>query len=277
MRTTGASSAPGAIAPGRQPLPASPETLSIADQLAGKKVVTVCRYAAGVAFVHRREGFPSPVDESVHKTLRGARRMRAEQPRQMRPLTVSQLRKIAGRLKGSPLAIRNRAIVVMGFATALRRASLAALRFEDLTFCEEGFCVLVKREKQNREGAAGRIVAVPSGKNRITCPVRALEAWLKVRGRSPGPLFTRLDNASQRFSDSLSCNAIAEIVKSAIAAAGIDARQYGPHSLRSGFICEAGILGLSTLAIAGTWATNPWIRPLATSVQVPCIAGIALV
>ena len=237
---------------GRQALPASPETLSlfIADQLASKKVVTVCRYAAGVGFIHRREGFPSPLDGSVHQTLRGARRMRAEQPRQMQPLTVAQLRTVAARLKGSPVAIRNRAIVVVGFATAIRRANLAALSFEDLTFCEEGFCILVKREKQNREGVAGRVVAVPFGRNRITCPVRALEAWLKIRGRSPGPLFTRLDNASGTDLHPLSCNAIGKIVKGAIAGAGIDARQYGPHSLRSGFITEAGIAGASTLVIA---------------------------
>ena len=239
---------------GRQALPASPETLSlfIADQLAGKKVVTVCRYAAGVGFIHRREGFPSPLDGSVHQTLRGARRMRAEQPRQMRPLTVAQLREIAIHLerRATPVAIRNRAIVLVGFATAIRRANLAALRFEDVTFCAEGLLVLVRREKQNREGGAGRTVAVPYGEKRITCPVRTLEAWLKIRGRGDGPLFTRLDKASSPAVDPLSSNAIGKIVKSAIAGAGIDARQYGPHSLRSGFITEAGIAGASTLVIA---------------------------
>jgi integrase len=235
----------------RQALPASPETLSlfIADQLARKKVVTVCRYAAGVAFVHRREGYPSPADDSVHRTLRGARRTRAEQPRQMRPLSIAQIRKIAAALKGSPAAVRNRAIVLVGFATALRRINLAALRVEDLTFCQEGFCVLVKREKQNREGGAGRTVAVPFGAKPLTCPLRALLAWLKIRGRHAGPLFSRLDSASGT-ADPLSTNAIGNIVKAAIAGAGIDARQYGPHSLRSGFITEAGIAGASTLLIA---------------------------
>ena len=239
---------------GRQALPASPETLSlfVADQLASKKVVTVCRYAAGVGFIHRREGFPSPLDGSVHQTLRGARRMRAEQPRQMQPLTVAQLRSVCAWLEGqdTAVAIRGRAILLVGFASAIRRANLAALRVEDVTFCGEGMLLLIRREKQNREGGAGRVVAVPFGRSQATCPVRALEAWMAKRGSGSGPLFTRQDNASGTDIDPLSCNAIGKIVKSAIAGAGIDARQYGPHSLRSGFITEAGIAGASTLVIA---------------------------
>lgn len=236
---------------GREPLPASSETVSlfIADQLRRKKVVTVARYACGIAFMHRREGFQSPCDNSVHKTLRGARRMRAEQPRQMRPLSIAQLRKIASRLHGSAVAIRNRAILVLGFATAIRRASLASLAIEDVSFEAEGLVILLRREKQNREGCAGRMVAVPYGKNSATCPVRTLEAWLKHRGRQPGALFCRLNNG-RRDIQPLGLNAIGKIVKAAVAGAGIDPREYGPHSLRSGFITEAGIAGASTLVIA---------------------------
>lgn len=237
----------------RQPLPASSGTLSlfIADQLAGKKVVTVARYASGVDFIHRREGFPSPFDASVHRTLRGARRLRAEQPRQMRPVTIVELREIAAYLKAqdTSVAIRNQAIILVGFASALRRINLAQLRIEDVTFCDEGMLLLIRREKQNREAGAGRIVAVPFGKNPITCPVHSLEAWLKIRGYVPGPLFTRLDNASGQ-ADALSLNAVCKIVQQSIAAAGLDAQQRGTHSLRSGFICESGVLGLSTLAIS---------------------------
>ena len=116
---------------GRAALPASPQTLNlnIADRLQSRKVTSVCRYAAGIAFFHRREGFPSPVDDSVHKTLRGARRMRAEQPRQMRPMTVAQLRIVAAHMLGlgTPVSIRNRALLLLAFATGLRRSNLTAL------------------------------------------------------------------------------------------------------------------------------------------------------
>jgi site-specific recombinase XerC len=97
---------------------------------------------------------------------------------------------------GTPVSIRNRALLLLAFATGLRRSNLTALCLEDLAFCEEGLRILVKREKQNREGVAGRKVGVPLGENPVTCAVRALEEWIKIRGPEPGPLFTRLDTAS---------------------------------------------------------------------------------
>jgi integrase len=240
----------------RQPLPASPETVAlwIADLLrSGHKVATASRYAAGVAFQHRREGFPNPVDETVRKALKGARRIRCEPVRQMRPLTIAQLRQIARKLArgADPVSLRNRAIVVLGFATALRRSSLARLRFEDLHFRPHGIEVFVRREKQDRQGT-GRTVAAPTGRLTATCPVAALKAWLAERGRDPGPLFTRLDNGRLSALDPLTPTAVGNIVKAAIASAGIDARDYGSHSLRAGLITAAGQAGVNHLVIAET-------------------------
>lgn len=255
---------------GRQPLPASPETLKLflADELARKKVATVCRYGASIAFHHRREGLPSPVDDSVRATLRGARRMRAERPRQMRPLTVNQLREALTVLSGqtTAMAARNRAILLIGFATGLRRLNLSRLRMEEVTFHQEGVVILARREKQDRAGT-GRLVAAPFGQHELTCPVRAVEAWLALRGREPGPLFTRLDSASTGKLNRLSPNAIWKIVKRAIGAAGIDPREYGPHSLRSGIITAAAIAGVSALVVANHVghtsldSTNRYFRP----------------
>jgi integrase len=234
-------------------LPASPETLSLflADQLVSKKVVTVRRYAAGVAYKHSREGYPSPLDDSVRRTLRGASRMRAEQPRQMHPLSVAQLRKVVTVLKKgerTPAVVRNQALLVAGFASALRASNLVALRFEDLTFCPEGVLLLIRREKQNREGGAGRTVALPYGKHRTTCPVRTLKDWLKIRGRSEGALFGRLDHG-MAGTELLNRRSLIGIVKRCVAAAGIDESQYSPHSLRSGLITAAGIAGVSALVV----------------------------
>jgi len=235
-----------------QSLPASPHTLGLylADRLITKKVVSVCRSAAAVAFIHKREGFPSPLDESVRRILRGARRTRAEQSRQMRPLTVVQLRQVCAKLiQGTTArAARDRAIVVIGFATGLRRINLAALRMEDVTCHVEGAIFLVRQEKNDKQ-SHGRLVGVPYGRNPQTCPIDALEAWLAVRGRQNGPLFTRLDRGRASETEPLSCNAIAKVVKAAISRAGIDAGQFCTHSLRAGIITEAGIAGASALVI----------------------------
>lgn len=235
-----------------QPLPADSETLSlfVADQLdQGKRVTTVSRYIAGICYQHRQMGFPKPADCQVRKTIRGARRLRAEQPRQMRPITVAQLRQVAAHLgkENTAIATRDQAVMVFGFASGLRRSNLASLNLEDLSFCPEGVMVLIRREKQDRDGR-GRLLTVPFGHN-STCPIRALESWIKIRGEFPGPLFTRLDIASSPLGR-LSVNAIWKIVKRAIAGIGLDPRFYGPHSLRAGLITEAGIAGVNHLTIA---------------------------
>ena len=205
----------------RAALPASPETLALflADQLnGGKKVASVYRYAAGVAATHRLKGLPSPLTESVRGALWGARRLRHEPLRQMRPLTLAQLQEIAGVLaeKDTPLADRDRAIVVIGFASALRRSNLASIELDDVTFCRQGLTLRVRREKQD-QGGRGRTIAVPFGAQQTSCPVRCLEAWLQRRGRAPGPLFTRLDSARKSDLDPLSVNAIWVIVRCASA------------------------------------------------------------
>jgi integrase len=236
-------------------MPATSETLSLflVDQLTRKKVSTVSRRAAAVTYMHERAGYPSPADTSVRQLLRGARRLRCEQLRQMRPLAVQELRQAALILsqKGTPPAIRDCGLLLVGFASALRRSNLSMLRREDITFCDKGFVVLVRREKNDRQ-SIGRLIAVPRGTNESTCPVRALNRWLAIRGSESGPLFTRLDSNRKSDLEPLSFNAIGKIVKKSIAATGLDAALCGPHSLRAGLITEAGIAGVSPLVIAAT-------------------------
>ena len=235
-------------------LPANSETLSlfIADQLVrDRKVSTICRYASAVAYRHRRQGYDSPLTQTVKDVLWGARRLKAEQPRQMIPLTIDQVRQISAALaeEGTPAAMRDRLIIVLGFASALRRSNLSSMLFEDLTFRPEGFTIQIRREKQDR-ASEGRLVAIPRGEDKSTCPVRCLEAWLEHRGRDHGPLFTRLDRGRTSSLDGLSQNGIWEAVKGAVAKAGVDATQRGPHSLRAGCITTAAENGVNHLVLA---------------------------
>lgn len=239
----------------RDSSPATSETLSlfITDLLLqGRKVSTVRRYAAGVAYTHRSLGLESPLTQGVKDLLRGAQRARCEQPRQMRPLTLDLLRQIAVAfsLLDTPLAMRDRSVVTLGFASALRRSNLAGLNLEDVESCRQGLTIHVRREKQDREGK-GRLIGIPFAKEPGACPVKCLDAWVAIRGRHDGPVFTRLDSARRDANEGLSMNAIAGIVKGAICRicpSSLD--RWSTHSLRAGFVVEAGLANVNPLVIA---------------------------
>lgn len=70
---------------------------------------------------------------------------------------------------------RDRLVVLLGFAAALRRSELASLDVEDIAWVPEGMEVTIRRSKTDQEGV-GVVVAVPYGSKMDTCPVRALGA-----------------------------------------------------------------------------------------------------
>jgi integrase len=234
-------------------LPATPETVGLfvmAELLRKQKVSTVTRRVAVIVHEHKAAGLPSPASHSVHELLRGARRLRCERTRQVRPLALDELRQCSRllALDGTPIALRDRAILVVGFASALRSASLAALAFEDAEFTDRGILLQIRREKQDQEGH-GRMIGLPPGEHAETCPVKCLRAWLDVRGAWPGPLFHRLDSWGVR-GNALQAERICQIVQAAVARIGLDPKIYGGHSLRAGFVTQAGECGVGELLIA---------------------------
>ena len=232
-------------------LPATPETvgLFLTDQLREHKVTTARRRKFAIAFRHRAEGLASPVTPEVADLLVGAQRLRAEKPRQMRPITVRELRRMSIALarSGTAVDMRNRALLVVGWASSLRRSTLGALRLADVEFVPQGIVLSVSREKNDQEGV-GRLVPIPRGKHPHTDPVRVLKGWLRVRGPSPGPLFSRLDPMHE--GEALSGEGVCRIVKRAVMGIGIDPAQHGAHSLRSGMISAAAEANISALRIS---------------------------
>lgn len=239
-------------------LPASPETVSLyltAILIEGRKVATARRRAASIAHFHRGKGLASPVTDDIRALLTGAQRFRREKPRQMRPLSVAQLRAISqafARQKNSKTAIRDRAIIVVAYCSALRRANLAALRLSDIEFTPEGFVISVGREK-NHQGGKGRFIGVPRGKHSATCPVRCLRAWLKARGDSQGPLFFCV--SAPHVGRAILGATVEQAVKRGVALIGLDPHdRWGPHSCRAGLITasiEAGTSDYVTISQTG--------------------------
>jgi integrase len=238
-----------------QALPATAETVSlyVTDLLTqGKKVTGVSRRTAGIAHAHRIRGFADPVTEQIRALLRGAKRLRAEQPRQMKPLSVPQLHAICTELSkdGGPVAIRDRAVLVIGFASALRRSNLVDLVMSDIEIEDRGLILHVRKEKQDQE-RRGRLIALPKGKHVATCPARALLDWLKIRGWAAGPVFPRLDPKAANELWPMSGESMRRVVKRTVVRIGLDpATGFSSHSLRAGFITAAAEAGCGELLIA---------------------------
>jgi integrase len=236
----------------RSPLPASARTValyitSLLDR--GRKISTASRHVSAINYAHISAGFESPCTNEIYRLLEGAQRLRCEQPNQKAPITVAQLRAMVATIAGDDATrVRNRAILLFGFATALRRSTLVTLTVADLEWRNQGIVVYIRREKQDQLGR-GRRVAVPPGRHDETCPVSAVREWLRVRGEAPGPLFARIRAGKVRM-DLMHANTIARIIKAAIAATGGDHSLYAGHSLRAGFVTEAIAGGASEFEVA---------------------------
>jgi site-specific recombinase XerD len=99
----------------------------------GRAVATAVRYSSGIRHAHLKAGFKSPLNAEVARLLAGARRLLQQQPKNRAALTVRQLRGICRLMRGRDLlTIRNRALLVLGFASALRRCNIAALKLSDV-------------------------------------------------------------------------------------------------------------------------------------------------
>jgi integrase len=237
----------------RVPLPASSETVAlwaVSMLRESKRVTTVQARLSGVAHHHKIAGFPSPIGPEVRAVLNGARRLRKENARQKRALSVKELWKVCRVIDTTTAkGLRDRAIIVLGFAGAFRRSELSNLDVSDITFVPKGLLIHLRWSKTDQEGE-GRDVGLFRGDNADTCPVRTLKAWLDRRGRHPGPLFLAVTGRGDEIRDErLKALGIVEAVKRGVKRIGLDPHQYAGHSLRAGFCTAAAENGASEIAI----------------------------
>ncbi|MEI9971067.1 MAG: site-specific integrase [Ignavibacteriota bacterium] len=239
-------------AAGRSTLPASADTveLYVTDLIGrGRKIATAERHAFAIQHTHRENKQPNPCGPGLWELLAGARRILCQSPAQKAAISLEDLRAMVKAIgQDSPIALRNRALLLFGWASALRRSNLASLQLQHLTFTPKGILVRVDREKQDRKGK-GRELAVPFGKRKITCPVRAMERWLEVRGgNQTGPVFCRVMRGHPNGKPILG-NRIAQIVQECAAAIGKDPAKHGAHSLRAGLATEGLERGINEVAL----------------------------
>jgi integrase len=145
------------------------------------------------------------------------------------------------------IAIRDRALLLIGFAGAFRRSELVALNVEDIEEMAEGFRVTIRRGKTDQEGH-GHVIAIRRGM--IACPVAALKAWLEAAAITDGPVFRPVAKGGRIRPTRLTDRSVAEIVKAHARRAGLDPKLFAGHSLRSGFLTSAAARGASIFKMA---------------------------
>lgn len=246
-------------------LPATPATVAafiadLADQ--GLKASTINRKLSAIQFAHRLGGADNPTSNPlVESVAAGIRRSLGVAPQGKSAATTAHVRMMVAALPTDLYGLRDRALILLGFATAARRSELVALTVDDLDFCPEGVRIRVRRSKTDQEGM-GMVKGVPYGAQLATCPIRALAAYLRAAGITSGPIFRRIDRHGTLGKAPLSEQSVARIVKAAAKAAGLDPRHYGGHSLRAGLATSAAAAGVEERHIMqqGGWKSERMVR-----------------
>lgn len=237
-------------------IPATPSMVAryLADCAGQVKPSTLRRRIAAIASAHTILRKASPTrSELVQTTLRGIRRVHGTAQKQAKPLSIIMLRQIVQLRKDlNPVRdLRDRTLLVVGFAGGFRRSELASLTPGSLNFGAQGVEVMLKRSKTDPHGK-GRVVALPPGPSKL-CPVRLLKAWLAVLDEEDlaaeaMPLFRAVDRHGQ-LQKGLHGAAVGCILRERLRHCGLECDGYSAHSLRSGLVTSAAKAGVPIWAI----------------------------
>jgi hypothetical protein len=191
---------------GRVALPATAQTVAaylthLATEC-GLKATTVDAHLTAIRTVHRGAGATTPDALTARKVVVAARRREAARegrygPRKAVPVMAADLPAIVEACDDQTAAgLRDRAVVLLGFALLARRSELAALNLSDVELVPgEGVAVTIRSSKTD-QSARGVIRRIHYAANERVCPVGAVLTWtafLAARGITTGPLFTRID------------------------------------------------------------------------------------
>lgn len=236
---------------GLAPLPATPETVAVylsSQVAAGHKASTIRRRCSAIADAHRAANHENPAGHAgVKATLNGIARKIGTAPTKKSALTADVLQRAVRKIPTDLAGLRDRALILVGFAAALRRSELVALDVADIGRHPKGLVLTIRRSKTDQTGK-GTTKAIPHGKRLGVIP--ALDAWLVAAKITSGPVFRGV-RGGQVLAGRLSTERVACIVKARVAAIGLDPTTFAGHSLRSGYITTAADHGASLQSIAG--------------------------
>ena len=231
-------------AKGFTPVPAAPATVgaylaSLGDSHAP---TTIRRRLAALGKMHRFNDLPwNPGHRDIQEPLQGLLRQHGRPVQKAAALTLPMLRQLVATCDRTARGRRDRALLLIGFAGALRRSELVALQVEDVAVVAGGLRLRLLRGKTDQAGQ-GAEVGLPRGRHAETCPVRAFDEWQAVARRKAGPLFRRVSTAGGIGEAALHPDAVRRILAHRAGLAGLElagVERLSAHALRVGFITEA--------------------------------------
>lgn len=230
-------------------IPASQEIVAVylAAHADHHAVATLARRLVSIGKAHTAQRLPSPTDsELVRATLRGIRNTHGSTQRQVAPAIKEDVLAMVNGLTGIK-GIRDRALLLVGFAGAFRRSELVSLTVADIEMAKQGMVVQLLRSKTDQEGR-GRKIAIPYARG-SACAVHTLQEWLEASGISTGLIFRGVTRHGLISDVGLTAQSVALVVKERAQAVGLDAAKYSGHSLRAGLVTSAAQLGVSSWKI----------------------------
>jgi len=211
----------------------------------GLAVATLQRRISAIHQAHINQKHASPAHSTiVRQVMQGIRRTLGTKQRQVKPLIKDDLLealKAIEKIHMPARAARDRAILLVGFASAMRRSELVGVCVEHLTFSQAGLEIELPVSKTDQE-KYGRTIYIPRSSGNH-CPVQALMSWLKTAGIRTGHIFRSVNRYGGVAKQGLTPQSVALIVKAAMAQTDADAQHFSGHSLRAGYCTSAAEQG----------------------------------
>lgn len=247
---------------GTEPLPPAPEMIGLylADMAApsGKaaalSVSTIDRRLSGLAWNYQQRGFTlDRRNRHIAAVLAGIKRKHARPPVQKAAILAEDILAMTATLPYDLRGLRDRAILLIGYAGGLRRSEIVSLDVgkDDtpdsggwIEILEQGALLTLNAKTGWREVEIGR------GSKEQTCPVHALEQWLHFAKIDFGPVFVGTSRDGKRALEGrLNDKHVARLIKRTVLDAGIRAdlpekerlALFSGHSLRAGLASSAEV------------------------------------
>ena len=253
---------------GLKSLPTEPKIVSLyMTYLSTKdaKMSTLRRRLVSIGVIHRLKGhYLDTKHPIIIENLMGIKRKKGSYQKGKKPILINHLKLIINEIDKDTYdetgirKLRDKTIILLGFAGGFRRIELISIDYEDLEFVAEGVKIFIRKSKTDQFGE-GMIKGLPYFTNQQYCPVWHLKKWLEISEIKSGPIFRRFFKGLNLGKNRLTDQSVALFLKKYLSNAGIENQNYSGHSLRSGFAtvsAEAGADERSIMAMTGHKTTQ---------------------